>query len=178
MSKDAAYVGHLVAKLRLKDRLCSICMEIHDQGHCRTYAKGEPTRRKLKVAFPDLETSNAQSRCKFATCLGSPISCERLDILDTEPVPQHLFQFCNKAGQSDQIPCTYPSRPAAEAAEADPPAQVNVGPVPERAFSQIQTKGQPRNRYHVTVIPGRCSYRSPGETQRPQRKGRAPGKSL
>ena len=70
MSKDAAYVGHLVAKLRLKDRLCSICMEIHDQGHCRTYAKGEPTRRKLKVAFPDLETSNAQSRCKFATCLG------------------------------------------------------------------------------------------------------------
>ena len=36
--------------------------------------KGEDARRKLKQAFPDLETSNAQNRCKFTTSFGFKIA--------------------------------------------------------------------------------------------------------
>ena len=59
--KDAAYVGHLVAKLRLK---------------------GEDARRKLKIAFPDLET---------------------LDILDTEPAAEDPAGEA-EAGQEEEKP--------------------------------------------------------------------------
>ena len=59
--KVAAYVGHLVAKLRLK---------------------GEDARRKLKIAFPDLET---------------------LDILDTEPAAEDPAGEA-EAGQEEEKP--------------------------------------------------------------------------
>ena len=59
--RDAAYVGHLVAKLRLK---------------------GEDARRKLKIAFPDLET---------------------LDIFDTEPAAEDIAGEA-EAGQEEEKP--------------------------------------------------------------------------
>ena len=59
--RDAAYVGHLVAKLPLK---------------------GADARRKLKIAFPDLET---------------------LDILDTEPAAEDPAGEA-EAGQEEEKP--------------------------------------------------------------------------
>ena len=63
-------------------------------------AKGEDARRKLKQAFPDLETSNAQNRCKFTTSFGFKIAFGKVGH------PRHgastsafFFQFQKKRGQ-------------------------------------------------------------------------------
>ena len=93
--------------------------------------KGEDARRKLKQAFPDLETSNAQNRCKFPSLLASRLRLERLDILDVEPVPQRSFPIPKKTGPARyQIRCSCHSRPAAEVREGDPEAE--AGPPEEK----------------------------------------------
>ena len=61
--------------------------------------KGEDARRKLKQAFPDLETPNAQNRCKFTTSFGFKIAFGKVGH------PRHgasnsafFFQFQKKRG--------------------------------------------------------------------------------
>ena len=95
-------------------------------------AKGEDARRKLKQAFPDLETSNAQNRCKFTTSFGFKIAFGKVGH------PRHgastsafFFQFQKKKGPARyQIPCSCHSRPAAEVPEGDPEAE--AGPPEEK----------------------------------------------
>ena len=93
-------------------------------------AKGEDARRKLKQAFPDLETSNAQNRCKFTTSFGFKIAFGKVGHPRHGASASAFFSQFQKKRSQPGTRYHVAVIPAAEVPEGDPEAE--AGPPEEK----------------------------------------------